>query len=241
MVEYNWPSREKSAVIGKEHDRIDGLVKATGAAKYTYDINLKNQLIAIGLGCPHGHCRIRAIDVSEAKMAPGVVHVHVFDHAQPGREVEWEGELLAVVAAENEAAARDGLSRIKLDLEKLEVFTSAEDLEAAKKAGRSSAGGGKVETEREPGDDDDEEKFIDAEIERLLKASAHVVEGYYGIDAITHCCLEPHGSTVEWKNGTLEAHLSTQNVSGTDEQLARDRSEERRVGKECRSRWSPYH
>src|SRR2546425_8762716 len=23
--------------------------------------------------------------------------------------------------------------------------------------------------------------------------------------------------------------------------LARDRSEERRVGKECRSRWSPYH
>src|SRR2546422_9619742 len=27
----------------------------------------------------------------------------------------------------------------------------------------------------------------------------------------------------------------------TWEQLARDRSEERRVGKECRSRWSPYH
>src|SRR5256885_9382818 len=24
-------------------------------------------------------------------------------------------------------------------------------------------------------------------------------------------------------------------------ELARDRSEERRVGKECRSRWSPYH
>ena len=23
--------------------------------------------------------------------------------------------------------------------------------------------------------------------------------------------------------------------------MARDRSEERRVGKECRSRWSPYH
>ena len=25
------------------------------------------------------------------------------------------------------------------------------------------------------------------------------------------------------------------------EKLGRDRSEERRVGKECRSRWSPYH
>ena len=26
-----------------------------------------------------------------------------------------------------------------------------------------------------------------------------------------------------------------------DKQLTEDRSEERRVGKECRSRWSPYH
>ena len=26
-----------------------------------------------------------------------------------------------------------------------------------------------------------------------------------------------------------------------DEALAAERSEERRVGKECRSRWSPYH
>jgi len=25
------------------------------------------------------------------------------------------------------------------------------------------------------------------------------------------------------------------------DRLARERSEERRVGKECRSRWSPYH
>ena len=27
----------------------------------------------------------------------------------------------------------------------------------------------------------------------------------------------------------------------TDTQIAQARSEERRVGKECRSRWSPYH
>src|SRR2546430_13591180 len=28
---------------------------------------------------------------------------------------------------------------------------------------------------------------------------------------------------------------------GPDDWLIRERSEERRVGKECRSRWSPYH
>ena len=31
------------------------------------------------------------------------------------------------------------------------------------------------------------------------------------------------------------------NLGGTIESLAPERSEERRVGKECRSRWSPYH
>src|SRR5687767_15969641 len=31
------------------------------------------------------------------------------------------------------------------------------------------------------------------------------------------------------------------NQSGEDEEYRRSRSEERRVGKECRSRWSPYH
>src|SRR5258706_8160778 len=29
--------------------------------------------------------------------------------------------------------------------------------------------------------------------------------------------------------------------NGTDEKVRMSRSEERRVGKECRSRWSPYH
>ena len=42
------------------------MAKATGAAKYTYDINLKNQLIAKGLGCPHAHCKIKSIDVAPA-------------------------------------------------------------------------------------------------------------------------------------------------------------------------------
>src|SRR2546427_10580969 len=30
-------------------------------------------------------------------------------------------------------------------------------------------------------------------------------------------------------------------IGGAEQELLRVRSEERRVGKECRSRWSPYH
>jgi len=222
MAEYKWPSRKDAKVVGKEHNRLDGIAKATGAAKYTYDINLKNQLMAVALGCPHAHCKIKKLDVSGAKKTKGVVHVYIFDHAKPGSEIQWEGELLAVVAAESEAAARAGVAAIKFDIEKLDVFTNAEDLQAAEEAGRTAKAGGKSQTEREPGDDDDEDEFVEKEIARLFKASKYVVEGYYGIDTITHCCLEPHGSTVAWQGDKLVAHLSTQNVSGTDEGFAND-------------------
>ncbi len=46
------------------------------------------------------------------------------------------------------------------------------------------------------------------------------MEGFYGIDAITHCCLEPHGSTLQWKDNKLDVYLSTQNVSMTDDGFA---------------------
>ncbi|MCA9268925.1 MAG: molybdopterin-dependent oxidoreductase, partial [Planctomycetales bacterium] len=64
------------------------------------------------------------------------------------------------------------------------------------------------------------EEFEQKEFARLFKEAKHVVEGYYGIDAITHCCLEPHGSTARFQGDKLEAWLSTQNVSGTDDQYA---------------------
>ena len=37
------------------------------------------------------------------------------------------------------------------------------------------------------------------------------------------------------------AELSQKEMKETERNLGDDRSEERRVGKECRSRWSPYH
>ena len=112
---YSWPAKDEAQVIGTEVNRQDGLAKATGAAKYTYDVNLMNQLIAKGYGCPYGHCKLTKIDISAAKKTPGVVHVEVLRN--PGDEIQWEGELLAVVAAESEAAAVEGRSKIKVDFE----------------------------------------------------------------------------------------------------------------------------
>ena len=219
---YDWPSREDADVIGKDHQRLDGPEKVSGKAKYTYDINLPHQLIAHAYGCPLAHCTVRGVDTKAAERVPGVIHVELLPQAAVGTEIQWAGELLAIVAAETEAAAAEGVSKLKFDLDPLDVFIDDENLEAAQAAARTSRGGGKVVTVREPGDNDDEDEFVEAELTRLFQEAKHVVEGYYGINAITHCCLEPHGSTVHWQDGKLTAYLSTQNVSGTDEGFARD-------------------
>ena len=48
------------------------------------------------------------------------------------------------------------------------------------------------------------------------------------------------GLACEACHGPGEAHVAAKGGKGNIEALGR-RSEERRVGKECRSRWSPYH
>ena len=57
------------------------------------------------------------------------------------------------------------------------------------------------------------------------------------------CVLEKTGSS--YKDGIFTATLAVQSYGSSDYAAAqlshRVRSEERRVGKECRSRWSPYH
>src|SRR2546430_17216413 len=42
-----------------------------------------------------------------------------------------------------------------------------------------------------------------------------------------------------WKNSTV--NLLNQTFGQPNGEMHKNRSEERRVGKECRSRWSPYH
>jgi xanthine dehydrogenase YagR molybdenum-binding subunit len=220
MAEYSWPAKDKATAIGKRVKRLDGMPKATGAAKYTYDVNLKNQLIAKGLGCPHAHCKIKSIDVAPAQKVVGVVHAEPL--RKSGDEIGFQGDLLVVIAAESEGAAREGVAAVKVEYEMLPSFTNEADLAAAKAANRTSAGGGRVATEAMPKEGEDANAFGAKEIDRLFNESAHKVEATYGIDAITHCCLEPHGTTLMWEGNKLIAYLSTQNVSGTDEGFAND-------------------
>lgn len=217
MAEYSWPKQGTSTLLGKHVDRVDGLEKATGAAKYAYDMNPPKMLFARALGSPHAHCKIKSIDVTPAIAVPGVVNVNLMKKVD--NEIRWQGDLIAVVAAENEGAAAEGVKAIKIEYELLDVFVNEKDLAAAETAKRTGSGGQNVQLAKEV---DDEQ--VDAEFEKLFKQceseGGAVVKAHYGIHVITHMCMEPHGSTCEWNDGKLLAHLSTQNVAGTAAQFA---------------------
>ncbi len=75
MVEYVWPDRKDSSVLGKSHDKLDAIPKCTGAAKYSYDINPPKMLLARVLGCPHAHCKVKSIEAATALAATAGVQV----------------------------------------------------------------------------------------------------------------------------------------------------------------------
>jgi xanthine dehydrogenase YagR molybdenum-binding subunit len=198
-----WKERSENTLIGKRHTRIDGIEKASGSAKFSSDINTEGTLFAKVLTCNHAHAKVATLDVGPAKKIDGVRAVHIFRDV--GTEIRWDGTLIAAVAADRPDIASDAIRAIKVTYEVLEHFVDEADLDEAKAAGRTKALG-----DNKKGD-----------VAAALKKAKVVHKGYYGINTISHCCLESHGSHCEWEGeGKLTAHLSTQNVSGTGGQFA---------------------
>ena len=66
----------ESGFIGQSVKRKEDARFLTGAGQYTDDIALPNQTYGYFLRSPHAHAKIRAIDTSKAKQAPGVIAVY---------------------------------------------------------------------------------------------------------------------------------------------------------------------
>ncbi|MEL6963658.1 MAG: xanthine dehydrogenase family protein molybdopterin-binding subunit [Pseudomonadota bacterium] len=143
--------------IGQPVSRKEDPRLVTGRGRYTDDIELPNQAYAVFLRSPVAHGLVSRLDVSEAKAGAGVLTVVTADDLEgagygtfqnmlplksadgtplfaPPRpifandRIRHIGEILAMVVAESEAAAKDALERIVLDVTRLPVVA---DIEAA--------------------------------------------------------------------------------------------------------------
>lgn len=191
---------DKRRVMGQPIKRLDGPVKASGRAKYNSDIHPKEMLWATLVTSPYAHARVTAIDLSPAEKMPGVTAVRAIKKV--GDEVQWAGMEVASIAAVNEEIARDAARAVVVKYEVLPHLVQEQDL--AKAGTRAKPAGEQVS-----GDPD--QAFKDADV---------VVEGEYGVPVITHCCLETHGTVVQWNGDHVEVWPSTQNVSGIPAQYA---------------------
>ena len=203
---YAWPA--EPTLVGKRIQRLDGPVKVTGQARYSYDINRPGGLHGRILRSPHPHARIVAIDLTVAQKAPGVKAVLAVLEA--GAKVMFQGEEVAALAAATEEQADDALRLIKVEYEVLphiatEALAQRDGAPQVFKDGNIKAG------------DTEEAGDLDAG----FKAAAHVVEASYATQVQTHVSLETHGCVCEWDGDKLTSWASTQAVHGTREQFAK--------------------
>src|SRR5262252_1893213 len=110
-----WP--EKHRILGTRVTRLDGPIKSTGRAKYSYDINRPGMLFGKMLRCPYAHARVVSIDISAAEKMAGVKVVKVI--AGVGSEIQWAGDDVVGVAAVDESTAEDAIRAIKVQYEVL--------------------------------------------------------------------------------------------------------------------------
>lgn len=191
MATPQWPAAEDRSLIGKRINRLDGPVKSTGAAKYSYDMNPAGLLHARLVPSRHASAKIEAVDMSAAESMPGVKAVWV-EQELIGGVVRYQGQIIAAVAAETEEQAAEAARAVKVTYVAEPVQVRDDDPQFAE--GRPAT--------RDEGD-----------VDAAFAAAHKVCEGKYGIPAITHCCLEPHGQVTEFKDNSLYVWPSTQNVS----------------------------
>ena len=117
---YTWPAAEERSLIGKRISRVDGPVKVSGRAKYTYDVHRPGMLYGKVVRSPHPHAKVVSIDTSAAEKFPGVKAVYIIQNK--GSEIHWAGDDIAVVAAIDEPTAADAARLIKVEYEVLPHF-----------------------------------------------------------------------------------------------------------------------
>ncbi|MET0202708.1 MAG: xanthine dehydrogenase family protein molybdopterin-binding subunit, partial [Casimicrobiaceae bacterium] len=148
-----------SGFIGQSVKRKEDARFLTGAGQYTDDVTMANQTHAYFLRSPHAHAKLRNIDTSKAKKAPGVVAIYTGadlegvnglpcgwlitsvdgtpmkeppHHVLAKGKVRHVGDQIAMVFSETREQANDAAELIEVDYE---VLPAVVDPAAALKPG----------------------------------------------------------------------------------------------------------
>lgn len=202
--------------IGKPMDRVDGLLKVTGQARYAGEYPEEGLLYGSVVSSTIASGRVVRIDASAALALPGVIEVmdhgnrppmagddddYSDDDAADGKpfrplyndRVLYNGQPLALVIAENLELARHAASLVKIEYVE---HSWCSDLRAEF-----------AKAEPAPAELPEPRGDFDA----AYAAAAYKVDVTIETPIEHHNPMEPHASTVIYKaDGTLEVHDKTQ-------------------------------
>jgi xanthine dehydrogenase YagR molybdenum-binding subunit len=198
--------------------RLDGPLKVTGRAKYGADHNLPGMAHGYIVVSTIAHGEIRAVDVTAAMGAPGVIDVyspfHPLDLRTPNtmfgqtwvplqdKEVTYYGQPIGLVVAETYEQARDAAMTVEVTYHERPALTSLRD-------GISSA-------EDAPPGFDGSPLTMEilasgvSSIEDALAASPVVVEATYSTATQNHAAMEPHSAVAAWDSDGLTVYSGNQ-------------------------------
>jgi xanthine dehydrogenase YagR molybdenum-binding subunit len=198
-----WDANTKYTTVGSDIDRVDGLAKASGRAKYAYDVTFPGMLQGMILRSTTARGKLSGLELDEAKAMPGVAAVIALKEL--GNRVRFVGDAVAAVAAQTLHQCRDAIEKIRA------TYTAEEhnvDYVVAE-GGPTLATNGEIE----------DAWPANADIETALATAKVSHTATYRTEVQTHCCLETHGGVAKWSGNDLDLWLSTQATFGCRREL----------------------
>ena len=207
--------------VGKETPLVDSNAKVTGQAWYGDDVRLPNEIIGKILRSPHHYARIKSIDTTRVEALPGVLAVATGadapqrfgvlpvtkdEHAMAVDKVRHVGDLVACVAAIDEATALEALNLFDVEWEVLEpVFDPKKGLEDADAPihWRGKYHLAKTNVQKRVF-----QEFGDRSLVENPHAESH---GKWKMAGVHHGFTEPHAVVAHWDpNGRLQLYTPQQ-------------------------------
>lgn len=224
-----WDLETKTRYVGKKIPRVDGHLKVSGAARYTFDVNPDQLLHAAVLRSPFPSAKLTKLDLRKAKKMPGVKAV--FAVAKVGDRMLFAGQDVAAVAAERPEQARDALAVIETDYEVMPHVTNLraamsdrapvvhqKAVKARRTEGDEPGTHGAAETD---GNVRHGQSMRKGDVRKGLRQAELTFEATYETQVHTHCAMEPHGITVRWDDRKkMTVWASTQSIFSVRGEMA---------------------
>ncbi|RZM07731.1 MAG: xanthine dehydrogenase family protein molybdopterin-binding subunit, partial [Sphingomonas sp.] len=209
-------------VISRPLDRVDGPLKVSGSATYAAEYQLENLAHGVLVGSKIAKGKVVSVDADSVRSMPGVIDVVTdFDTfikvpqqggetkapTQGVKEIDYFGQIVAIVLAESFEVARDAASQLKIEYED-EAGTYAFE------AHRHDA--------KTPPDGVTPAIFTQGDIDGAMANAAVTVDVTYVTPSQNSAAMEPHASIATWDDdGALTLYGAYQMPTSDAQQLAK--------------------